>query len=236
MTNNYRIWWKKQGGTAYCCYRSRVPLIDLLLLPLRLRLKYELLLMAIMRMCLFCIGLIYMSFGWVFGEWWITRVLGGINLGLTRIHELVVHMIVTDWPARSKLRALLILILERNLSNLDWLRCQSICLNLHGLPIYMHSHKVKMTVLIDDLMRVILVDLYLLMSYRLHFRAILNCWLGRPLLSKASLWCLMVTRVQLLVQNVSFLGILYWCQHLWIDELLSILLDVNVWLTSSSCS
>ena len=189
-----------------------------------------------MRMCLFCIGLIHMSFGWVFGEWWVTRVLGGINLGLTRIYELVVHMIVTDWSARSKLRALLILILERDLSNLDWLRCQSVCLNLHWLPIDMHSHKVKVTILIDDLMGVILVDLYLLMSYRLHFRAILNRWLGRPLLSKASLGCLMVTRVQLLVQNVSFLGILYWCQNLWIDELLSILLDVNVWLTSSSCS
>ena len=46
----------------------------------------------------------------------------------------------------------------------------------------------------------------------------------------------MVTLDELLVQTVSLLGVLDGDQHFWVDELLPILLDINIWLAATTCS
>ena len=78
--------------------------------------------------------------------------------------------------------------------------------------------------------------MYLLMCDRLHLSAILYRWLRGPLLPKTCLWCLVVSWSELLVQAIRLLGVLDGSQDLRVDELLSILLDVDVWLTAAPCS
>ena len=84
----------------------------------------------------------HLSFGTIVLGEWRGAVVHVVGCSLLSINKLLVHMAVTDRPTGTKLRILLIVLREWDLSYLNSLRTSSIRLHLHRLTIHMDSDKV----------------------------------------------------------------------------------------------